>query len=73
MEFYIKCAILSILKWNFENINAVIVRLYINYPFPPLPSPAVIYYAQSGVQYPSLSLRSSQHFLYAYSIIPDDL
>ncbi len=24
MEVYIKCAIFSILKWNFQNINAVI-------------------------------------------------
>ncbi len=30
MEFYVKFAIFSILKWNFQNINAVIAGLYIN-------------------------------------------
>ncbi len=29
MEFYVKFAIFTILKWNFQNINAVIVGLYI--------------------------------------------
>ncbi len=29
MEFYVKCAIFSILKWNFQNINAVTAELYL--------------------------------------------
>ncbi len=29
MEFYVKFAIFSILKWNFQNIKAVIVGFYI--------------------------------------------
>ncbi len=28
MEFYVKVAIFSILKWNFQNINTVIAGLY---------------------------------------------
>ncbi len=31
MEFYVKCVIFTILKWNFLNINAVIAVLYIAY------------------------------------------
>ncbi len=29
MEFYVKCAIFSILKWNFQNINAITAALYV--------------------------------------------
>ncbi len=28
MEFYVKCAIFSTLKWNFQNINTIIVVLH---------------------------------------------
>ncbi len=31
MEFYVKLAIFSILKWNIQNINAIIAGLYIRH------------------------------------------
>ncbi len=33
MDFFVKLAIFSILKWNFKNINAVIAGLKLNTEF----------------------------------------